>query len=41
MYTGVTYVYIITALLKMKTDLTKRKIELNRLIKEQEKSKKR
>lgn len=40
MYLGVTYIYIITAILMIKTDLIKRKIELNKIIEEQEKIKK-
>lgn len=40
MYIGITYIYIITAILMIKTDFIKRKIELNKILEEQEKIKK-
>lgn len=40
MYLGITYIYIITAILMIKMELLKRKIELKQIIEEQEKVKK-
>ena len=39
MYFGITYIYIITAILMIKMELIKRKIELKQIMEEQEKIK--
>ena len=40
MYIGISYIYIVTAIFMIKTELIKRKQELKKIIKEQQNTKK-